>query len=93
MNQSELQAVLAKFRRQGQKPTVAQLKAKLTTRYPLPDLINALKHLPEQSTDDFPDEIIVEDDPIKRLEQRISTLEAAQEQLLTRIETLEHQLK
>ncbi|MFM2478997.1 hypothetical protein [Celerinatantimonas sp. MCCC 1A17872] len=88
MSQNEIRQVLNEFAKQGQKPTLAQLKAKLSQSYPLPVLINALKSAPSKPLEiNTPD---ASEPTLASLVKRIEQLEKTQSELLERIALLEN---
>ncbi|CAG9296046.1 hypothetical protein [Celerinatantimonas diazotrophica] len=87
MPQNEIQQLLYEFAKQGKKPTLAQLKAKLSQSYPLPVLINALKQAPSKPLD--PKDPAISVPTLDSLSKRIEQLEKTQIELIERIHTLE----
>ncbi|MCJ2377827.1 hypothetical protein LNL84_13400 [Vibrio sp. ZSDZ34] len=85
----EIQAALASLQSDGKEPSVALVKARLTTKVPMPAIIAAIKswksgnHVPKI-------EVAAEQQP--NLEQRIIDLELQLKQLKERLSLLESKL-
>ncbi|MDG3088878.1 hypothetical protein P7F88_23555 [Vibrio hannami] len=83
---SEIEKVLQELANQNKQPTVALVKARLTTPVPMPAIIAAIKSWKNSSR--IPKiEVAAKTD--KTSEQRIEELEVQVQQLLSRIEALE----
>ena len=84
---------IATLLEQGKTPSLALIKSRLNSAYPLPVLIDALKRYqatPQQFTSHR--QASPEPAQSKTQEQRIEQLEATLQQLMQRIEQLENQL-
>lgn len=83
---SEITAVLEELSRQGKTPTVALVKARLTTPVPMPAIIAAIKSW--KSASRVPKiEVAAQTEPAS--EQRIAELEQQLAALIARVEKLE----
>lgn len=87
MPTNEIQQILNEFAQKGQKPTLAQLKAKLSQSYPLPVLISALKQAPSKPLQE--QEPVTTTSIVESLSKRIEQLEKTQAELLKRVHELE----
>ncbi|CAH0526699.1 hypothetical protein [Vibrio hippocampi] len=86
---TEIETVLNALHSEGKEPTVALVKARLTSKVPMPAIISVIKSW--KSTKRVPKVEIAEQDTQQdnKLEQRVAELESQVRQLLERITLLE----
>lgn len=88
---AEIEAVLNVLHNEGKEPTVALVKARLTSKVPMPAIINVIKSW--KSTKRVPKVEIAaqQNNEQQQLEQRITMLENQVAQLIARVTQLEQQ--
>ncbi len=89
----QLNTIFNLLQQQGKEPTLALVKARLSTSVPIPALITALKHwkskqsLPKiEVMDDTPQ---TQDERLTHLEQEVAELKLALQTLTTKLENIQ----
>ncbi|SHF65421.1 hypothetical protein [Vibrio gazogenes] len=86
----ELESVILQLVNEGKEPTVALIKARLSTKIPIPAIVTTIKRW--KSSQQIPKvEVAVESSASSETEQRIARLEQQIADLVSRVAQLEQQ--